>query len=163
MFNVHASGGPDMLKAAVAGAHEEAAIRKIPPPVILGVTVLTSLDDNAVSEIGFPLAPRELVLRFCAMVRNAGLNGVVASPLEAQNICKDCSGLTIVTPGIRPAGAGGDDQKRVSAPGAAIAAGADYIVVGRPIIKAPDPVATARAILDEARAALSARSKKTPV
>ena len=125
MFNVHASGGADMLKAAVTGAGEEAAKQKVAPPTILGVTVLTSLDENAVAEIGFPLPPRELVLRFCAMVRKAGLNGVVASPLEAEGICKTCGSLTIVTPGIRPAGAGEDDQKRKSTPGAAIAAGAD--------------------------------------
>lgn len=163
MFNVHASGGPDMLKAAVLGAGEEAAKLKTVPPTILGVTVLTSLDENAVSEIGFPLPPRELVLRFCRMVRQAGINGVVASPLEAESICKDCSGLIIVTPGIRPAGAGDDDQKRKSTPAAAIAAGADYLVVGRPIIQAPDPVAAAKAILDEAKTALSARKKKAPV
>lgn len=159
MFNVHAAGGVEMMKAAVQGAGDEAARLKLIPPVVLGVTVLTSLDEEAVREIGYQGSPPQLVLRFCGMVRQAGLNGVVASALEARDICSACrNALTIVTPGIRSASAPGDDQKRTGTPAAAIAAGADYIVVGRPILQAPDPAAAAAAMLEEANAALRARS-----
>ena len=159
MFNVHAAGGPDMLKAAVLGAADEAEKLKVAPPVVLAVTVLTSLDDQALRQIGFPRSAQELVLHLCDLAHQAGINGVVASPMEAQAIRKLYQPpFIIVTPGIRPPGAQADDQKRIATPAAAIAAGADYIVVGRPILKAPDPVAAARYILAAASEARKRRA-----
>ena len=147
MFNVHASGGSARLRAAVEGAREGASGR---PPIVLAVTVLTSLDRAALDERGIGHDPEELVVRWARMAQDAGLDGVVASAKEAAAIRTACGpGFVIVTPGIRPAWAAANDQRRIVTPAAAIASGADILVIGRPITRAGDPAAAARRILEE--------------
>ncbi len=147
MFNVHASGGAEMLRAAVDGARSAATSRA---PKILAVTVLTSLDRAALEELGLAVAPEELVVRWARMARSCNLDGVVASAKETALIRGACGpDFLIVTPGIRPAWAAGDDQKRIVTPAAAMADGADVLVVGRPVTRADDPAAAAQRILQE--------------
>jgi orotidine-5'-phosphate decarboxylase len=142
MLTVHASGGGEMLRTAV-----EAAGGRL---TVLAVTVLTSLNDQNLSEIGFSSCSADQVLRLATLAKNAGCGGVVASPLEARHLRESLGdGLTIVTPGVRPAGAGKNDQQRTATPGEAIANGASYIVVGRPITHAADPAQAALAIIAE--------------
>jgi orotidine-5'-phosphate decarboxylase len=125
---------------------------------LLAITVLTSLDEAGLSEQHIGLSPAELVLWRARLARDAGFNGVVASALEAATIRAELGdGLLIVTPGIRPAGAETADQARVVTPAEAIAAGADYLVVGRPISAAPDPLAAALAIIAEMAEARAGR------
>ena len=138
-LTVHAE--PDVLKGAVAGRGDDPRLK------ILAVTVLTSLDDAALKKSGVDIPVADLVLKRAEFAAEAGADGVVASAQEAAAIRKRLGeALTIVTPGIRPAGASADDQKRIVTPADAIAAGADYLVVGRPVVSAPDPAAAARAI-----------------
>jgi len=119
-------------------------------PKVLAVTILTSLASLDLEELGISGTPVEAVLRLARLAQSAGLDGVVASPREISAIRQACGpGFLIVTPGIRPASAATDDQARIATPGSAIAAGADYLVVGRPITGAPDPVAAADAIVAE--------------
>ncbi len=141
IINVHASGGPEMLKAAADAARDTGKI-------VIAVTVLTSMDAGSLAAIGVNATPEEQVVRLAKLTQNAGLAGVVCSPLELNAIHANCGNdfLTIV-PGIRPAGAAIGDQKRVMTPRMAAEAGASYIVVGRPITAAPDPCEAARAIL----------------
>lgn len=142
MLTVHTAGGEAMLRASV-----EAVSRDL---LLLGVTVLTSLDEVELLRIGFTGGPIENVLRLAALARDAGLRGIVASPLEI-NAIRNVGGesLKIVTPGIRPAGSEAGDQRRTLTAREAIAAGANYIVVGRPITGAEDRRAAALAILEE--------------
>ena len=152
MLNVHASGGLAMMKAALEGVREGAP--EAEEPLVLGVTLLTSLAAADLGEIGWKDSPEESVILLSRLAHSAGLNGVVASPKEAAAIRRALGpGFVIVTPGIRPAAAS-DDQARVSTPEAAIRAGADYLVVGRPITQSPDPNAAAEAILEEIARAL---------
>ena len=145
MLTVHASGGSKMLRAAA-----EAALSAEQPPLLLAVTVLTSLGDADLKEIGVAGAAQEQVLRLASLARKAGCGGVVASAQEAKALRQELGReIVIVTQGVRPAGASKDDQVRVATPVEAIAAGADYIGVGRPITGAKDPAAAARAILEE--------------
>jgi orotidine-5'-phosphate decarboxylase len=145
MLTVHASGGSKMLRAAA-----EAAAAAKRPPLVLAVTVLTSFDEADLKEIGVAAPAQEQVLRLASLARKAGCGGVIASALEAKAIRREMgSNFTIVTQGVRPAGAALDDQSRVATPAEAMAAGADYIGVGRPITRAKDPAAAARAILEE--------------
>ena len=145
MLTVHASGGSRMLKAAV-----EAASTAKRPPKVLAVTVLTSFSDADLKEVGVAGPAQGQVLRLASLAQKSGCGGVVASAREAKVIRRVLgASLTIVTPGVRPAGGPKDDQARVATPSEAIAAGADYVVVGRPITGAKDPVAAARAILEE--------------
>jgi orotidine-5'-phosphate decarboxylase len=147
MLNVHASGGAAMMRAAAEAAHDSAAARGAKPPLVIAVTVLTSMSQAALAETGVVIEMMDQVLRLAELTKEAGLDGVVASPRETAAIRRRCgAGFTIVTPGIRSASAPKDDQERTMSPGEAIAAGASYIVVGRPIIAAADPVAAARAI-----------------
>lgn len=147
MFNVHAAGGRAMLAAAVEGAREGAAEN---PPLVIAVTVLTSLDGPALSELGLPADPETLVVRWARLARDAGLNGVVASALEASAIRETCGDdFLIVTPGIRPSWSATGDQKRIMTPAEAVAAGADVLVIGRPVTGASDPREAAGRILDE--------------
>ncbi len=156
IFNVHALGGLDMMKAAAESAREAAARSGRPQPVLLAVTVLTSMDEESLRhelKIGRSL-PRT-VSHFAGMAQRAGLDGVVASPREIVLLRRAVRGkFIILTPGVRPAGSGRDDQKRVMTPGEAIAAGADYIVVGRPVLKAVDRSEAARRIVGEIEAGL---------
>ena len=139
-LTVHAH--PQVMAAAVAAREQNLRI--------LAVTVLTSLNDGDLKEAGFAIGTAELAARRAAQARDIGVDGLVCSPEEVANLRRIVgAGLTLVTPGIRPAGSGADDQKRVATPAVAIAAGADYLVVGRPIIAAPDPKSAAQAIIAE--------------
>ncbi len=142
MLNLHASGGEDMLKAA---SHAKGKSKK---PILLAVTVLTSLDSSALRKIGVQKSPIAQVKSLALLAKSAGMDGVVCSPMEIKLIRKTCGKeFVIVTPGIRPAGAGRQDQKRIATPQQAISDGADYIVVGRPITDAEDPLAAAKEIV----------------
>ena len=153
MFNVHASGGPEMMRGAAAACSRVAAEIGGEPPLILGVTVLTSLDRGSLAEVtGADRPVGQAVVQLARLARDAGLAGVVCSPGEVAAVKQACGrGFLAVTPGIRPAWAArsGDDQRRVLTPAAAIAAGADYLVVGRPITAAPDPARAGRLVLQE--------------
>ena len=154
IVNVHASGGRAMLKAAAEAATKAAKDFAVARPLIIGVTVLTSLDRRALeTEVGVPGTVEAHVLRLAEHARAAGLDGCVASPQEIRLLRTTLGrAWVIVTPGIRPTERG-DDQMRTATPAAAVGAGADYLVVGRPITAAPDPVAAARAIVQEISAA----------
>jgi orotidine-5'-phosphate decarboxylase len=152
MLNVHASGGVQMMRAAAESAAQAAREFGVTRPICLGVTVLTSLDRRALErEIGVPASVDAHVLRLAEAAREGGLDGCVASPQEIRRVRLALGPrFAIVTPGIRPAAAPAeDDQKRVATPRAALDAGADYLVVGRPITAARDPKAAAAAILAE--------------
>lgn len=152
LITVHAGGGRDMLRAAVAGARS--AVGSAGGARILAVTVLTSMDAADAAEVGLAGAVESLVMRRAALAADAGCDGVVASPHEVERLREIVPpGFLIVTPGVRPAGAAAGDQKRVMTPEAARAAGADLVVCGRPIRDALDPAAAARAIAAELRGA----------
>lgn len=146
MLTIHTSGGGEMMRAAVAAQQ-----KTNPQLLILGVTVLTSTDAAGLNETGVSAAPEEQVARLGQLAANAGVKGLVCSPLEVAMLRgKLPADMQLITPGIRPASeAGKDDQKRVMTPAAAARAGSTYIVVGRPILQAADPAAAARAILAE--------------
>jgi len=145
MLTVHAAGGGKMLRAA-----SEAAQKLNPELLVLAVTVLTSLDDTALGTIGIREAVQDHVLRMAALALANGCKGVVSSAQECAALREEFGrDFAIVTPGVRPAGSGHDDQARVVTPAEAIAAGATHIVVGRPITEATDPAAEARAILGQ--------------
>jgi orotidine-5'-phosphate decarboxylase len=142
MVNVHAQGGPAMLDAA----RERLAPRTV-RPLLIAVTVLTSLEASDLAAIGCPGEPAERVLLLAELARSAGLDGVVCSPQEACMLrTRFGPGLRLVTPGVRPASAARQDQRRVMTPAAAVAAGADHLVIGRPITAAADPLAALAAI-----------------
>jgi len=158
MINVHASGGVPMMQAAAKAAVDTARMARKPKPLVIGVTVLTSMDEPTLHEVGVSRPLMQHVVELARMAQKAGLDGVVASPLETREIRDTCGGdFAVVTPGIRGAAAGADknDQSRTMGPGEAIKAGSTYLVVGRPIISAPDPRAAAEAIGAEIRQALS--------
>lgn len=145
LINVHALGGFEMMRAAV---------RALPAgrsrPRLLAVTVLTSHDAASLRRVGVARSPAELVIRLARLAQRAGLDGVVASPREVAAIRRTCGkNFLIVVPGVRPLWAGRGDQARVATPAEAIRAGADYLVVGRPITAARDPRAAAKRILEE--------------
>jgi orotidine-5'-phosphate decarboxylase len=156
IVNVHASGGQEMMRAAAQAACESAEETHQTRPLVLGVTVLTSLHDRALQEeCGFAKGAQDQVVHLARQAQLAGLDGVVASPQEIQLVRQACGEKFIVlTPGIRPLSAGLDDQKRVLTPGEAMQAGADYIVVGRPIYAASNPKEAAQKILLEMQEAL---------
>lgn len=152
MVNVHASGGLDMMRAAREAADEEAAKVLQSPPLVIAVTVLTSLGESALADIGVPGTVGDQVVRLAILAQTAALDGVVASPREIAFIRAQCGErFAIVTPGIRGSGDLKGDQTRTESAQAALEAGASYIVVGRPIIAAPDPRAAAEAIANECR------------
>ena len=149
LLNVHALGGRKMMQAALEGATEGASQGR-PRPRVLAVTILTSLAAEDLEEMGIAGPPEEAVLRMARLAQSEGLDGVVASAKEVSALRRECGPrFVIVTPGIRPAGAAANDQSRTATPQAALGAGADYLVVGRPITSAPDPAAAAEAILEE--------------
>jgi len=151
MLNVHVAGGPAMLRAAVE------ANACAPRPAVLGVTVLTSVDDADLATTGVPHGARDQVLRLAALAQTCGLDGVICSPQEIAALRSRCGAdFKLVVPGIRPAGSGLGDQKRTLGPAAAIAAGADWLVIGRPITRAPDSHAAAAAIAAAIAAARAA-------
>jgi orotidine-5'-phosphate decarboxylase len=142
MLNVHAAGGAAMMRAAKAQLEQ-----KSPMPLLIAVTVLTSLDNADLAAIGCPGDTQERVASLASLAMQAGLDGVVCSPREVKELrTRLGSGPVLVTPGIRPSGAASVDQKRTMTPEEALAAGADYLVIGRPITGAPDPMAALTAI-----------------
>ena len=142
MLNVHAAGGRPMLKAARDAVAATAAEVGVPRPLLVAVTVLTSLDQAALHETGIDLDAGRHVLRLAALARDCGLDGIVCSAVEAPSM-RSAFGpdFALVTPGIRPAGSVKDDQTRIATPEMAAQGGANYLVVGRPITAAADPVA----------------------
>jgi orotidine-5'-phosphate decarboxylase len=149
MLTIHGSGGASMLKAAV-----DAAERRLS---ILAVTVLTSLKDEDLEEIGFAAGTLDQTLRMASLARSCGCDGVVTSPREVAALRKMLGeGFQIVVPGVRPAGSERNDQERIATPAQAMAAGATHLVVGRPITAAADPVAAADAIVEEMAGAVVA-------
>lgn len=152
MLTLHTCGGREMMQWAVKAQEQHA-----PELLLLGVTVLTSLSAAGLAETGATDAPEKQVVRLGQLAISSGLRGLVCSPLEIAPLRAALPGnIALVTPGIRPRAARADDQTRVMTPGEAARAGASFIVVGRPIFKAPDPVAAARAILAELGAAPAA-------
>ena len=154
IFNVHSTGGLEMMSAAANAVKEEAVRLKTKKPIVLGVTVLTSIDEKILKyELKTNAVLSEYVTHLAILSKQAGLDGVVASPLEIELIRASCGDdFKIVTPGVRPANTlkvSGDDQKRVMTPGDAVKAGADYIVVGRPIYGSDNPAMAARQIVTE--------------
>jgi len=148
IINVHAAGGRDMMRAARESAAEEALKHGVPAPMVIAVTVLTSIDQQAFnSDIGLPGAIKDRVRAWALLAKETGLDGVVCSPEEIAPVRAACGpDFKIITPGIRPAGAATGDQRRVMTPSEAVRAGADYIVIGRPVTGAPDPAAAAGAV-----------------
>jgi len=153
LLTLHASGGPEMIRAARRAAEEAAPEER---PRLLAVTVLTSLNAKLLEDtFGVAMEPAELALRLARMAKNSGADGVVCSPREAAAIREECGKeFMIVTPGIRPEGSETADQKRITTPADAILAGSDLLVVGRPITKAPDPAAAAKNILQSIEKAM---------
>lgn len=152
MINVHASGGREMLEAA-----REAVAASARPPLLIAVTVLTSLDRPRLAEVGLDVEPQAQVARLARLTQAAGLDGVVCSPQEIAVVKALGAGFLAVTPGVRPPGSAQDDQQRIATPAAAVAAGADWLVIGRPVTRASDPAA---AVADIA-ASLEGVSRKT--
>lgn len=155
IFNVHASGGTDMMKRTSEAVLETVARDSLPKPSIIAVTVLTSVDARILEQIGVNAGPEKTVVNLARLAQRSGLDGVVASPNEIRIIREavtECE-FMIVTPGIRPSDNIDDDQRRIATPEAAIRAGADYIVVGRPILNAYDPVAATVKLCEEMQAA----------
>lgn len=145
MLNVHASGGRKMMQAA-----KQAIEQSDNKPFLIAVTVLTSMDEAGLRETGVACTPAEQVRRLASLTQQCGLDGVVCSAQEAAILRADLdSDFLLVTPGIRPAGADSGDQNRILTPARAILAGADYLVIGRPITQAPDPVAALQSIQTE--------------
>ena len=148
LFNLHALGGREMMTDAA-----KALAKECPGPDrprLLAVTILTSSTESTLREIGIDHAVPDMVVRLAELAKAAGIDGVVASPLEIGLIRAACGpDFLIVTPGVRPSFAAANDQKRIMTPAEAVRAGADYLVIGRPIATAPDPVAAAEAIIDE--------------
>jgi len=151
MFNVHASGGSEMMRRTADAVGEVCVRENLRRPKVIGVTVLTSSDAGTLAETGIEAGPEQQVTRLARLAEAAGLDGVVASPLEIAAVRGSVkeSDFLIVTPGVRPAGAAMDDQRRVLTPAEAVRAGASYLVVGRAVLNAPDPVRAARAVAKE--------------
>jgi orotidine-5'-phosphate decarboxylase len=144
MFNVHASGGSEMVRRTISEVDSVCIKEKIERPMIIGVTVLTSSDANTLTETGIERSAGEHVVKLASLAANSGLNGVVASPLEVSLIRSSIPdpGFLIVTPGVRPESATYGDQKRVTTPRQAASEGSDYLVIGRPILESHDRLAT---------------------
>lgn len=148
--NVHTAGGRAMMQAAAEAAREAAEDTEAPRPLVLGVTVLTSLDDEDLATVGQLGPAGEQVVRLARLAQASGLDGVVCSAREIAALRQACGAdFVLMVPGIRPAWAAAGDQKRVMTPAQAVAAGADYLVIGRPITGADDPAAAARRIVGE--------------
>ncbi|MFH1857910.1 MAG: orotidine-5'-phosphate decarboxylase [Candidatus Omnitrophota bacterium] len=152
MMNLHIVGGGAVLREAAASVREEAAQKKLRKPILLGVTVLTHLDKEALGRLGWVAAGKleDTVVHLAKFAQENGLDGVVSSPQEIRAIRESCGeDFCIVTPGIRPSGTAVHDQKRVGSPKEALRAGADYLVIGRPILESKDPLKLIDAIVKE--------------
>jgi orotidine-5'-phosphate decarboxylase len=155
MLNVHALGGAAMMRAA-----RDALASRPKPPQLVAVTVLTSMADADLAQLGLPGGAQEVALRLARLARDCGLDGAVASAREAAMLRRECGpGFRLVTPGIRPAQSAPDDQQRIATPAVAIANGADYLVIGRPITRAPDPLAALQAINREIERAVKSKDE----
>lgn len=149
MLSVHASGGADMMEAAVRGAAAGSAAAAVPRPAVIAITVLTSMDAEALASVGVPDPPADQAAGLAALARTAGVDGIVCSPREAADMRALLGpAALVVTPGVRPTGADAGDQARTATPREAFAAGASHIVVGRPITAAGDPAAAFDALVD---------------
>ena len=155
MFNVHASGGGEMMRQTVQEVQAACSRENIPHPIIIGVTVLTSSDANTLREIGIERSAEDQVLNLTRLTAECGLDGVVASPLEVSIVraAVEDPNFVIVTPGIRPESATNDDQKRVTTPSRAASEGADYLVIGRPILRSADRLSALKQIRNDIDAA----------
>jgi len=151
MFNLHALGGSEMMRAAVAEVDGVCAREDLARPKMIAVTVLTSAAAQTLSEVGIANEAREQVLKLAQLASECGLDGVVASPQEITLIRENIGrkDFLVVTPGVRPGFATNDDQKRVMTPAQAIAAGSDHLVIGRPVLKAENPLEAVRQIIKE--------------
>jgi orotidine-5'-phosphate decarboxylase len=150
MFNVHASGSLEMMRLTVKEVERVSRQQKLRRPIMLGVTVLTSLGQEDLQRLGVEHKIADQVVRLALLTKEAGMDGVVASPHEVADIRQACGQrFVIVTPGIRPADSQRNDQQRVMTPADAVRAGVDYIVVGRPILEAKNPIMAAREIVAE--------------
>ncbi|MDT4969722.1 MAG: orotidine-5-phosphate decarboxylase [Acidobacteriota bacterium] len=156
IFNVHACGGSEMMRRTSAAVAEMADREGIARPLVIGVTVLTSADDSTLEEGGFSKGTNDQIKRMSRLAADSGLDGVVASPSDVELVREAVAhpDFVIVTPGVRPVGVANYDQRRVMTPSAAVRAGADYLVVGRAILGAPDPAAAALRIIEEMQEAL---------
>ena len=156
MLTLHTSGGREMMKKAVETARETAEKENKPLPLLLGVTVLTSLKDDDLKEIGFSSGTREQVLRLARLATEAGIEGLVCSPQEIDLLRAELGQeIKIITPGIRPAWAEAQDQKRIMTPAEAIKKGADFLVIGRPITQAQPPAEAFARVVRELEAAVN--------
>ena len=156
IFNVHASGGEEMMKRTAAAVDEVCLREELEKPSVIAVTLLTSIDENTLAQIGIAKSPRSVVAGWALLAADCGLDGVVASPQEIE-VVREAVGkrnFLIVTPGIRSMAHTKDDQRRVLSAAEAVRAGADYLVVGRPILSAADPAEAAGRIVAEIDAAL---------
>lgn len=146
--NLHALGGAEMMETAVAAVHRE--FSHVERPRLLAVTILTSSTAATLRQVGIDHSVPDMVVRLARLAKESGMDGVVASPLEIGLIREACGpDFLIVTPGVRPSFAAADDQKRIMTPSEAVCCGADYLVIGRPIAKAADPVQAAEYIAAE--------------
>lgn len=149
MLTIHTSGGSEMMRAAEKSAQDTAAKLGRPAPLVLGVTVLTSMDSNAIAEVGYPANVAQQVARLAKLASTSGLRGLVCSPLEVVELRRLLPrAIQLVTPGIRPVDSASDDQKRTLTPPEALAAGADWLVIGRPIYSAKEPRRAVEQILE---------------
>jgi orotidine-5'-phosphate decarboxylase len=151
IFNIHASGGGEMMQRTSDAVSECAGREGFPRPSVIAVTLLTSSDAIELNQVGIASTPDDQTVRLARLAGDNGMDGVVASPQDISRVrhAVTRSDFLIVTPGVRPAGVDTNDQKRIMSPGEAIRAGADYLVVGRPILTAADPVAAAENIIRE--------------
>jgi orotidine-5'-phosphate decarboxylase len=164
MFNVHALGGSEMMLRTREAVIEVSERERLKRPLILGVTALTSADSAALKEVCIDCEPETLVSRLARLSAESGLDGVVASPREVRLVRESvrAKGFLVVTPGVRPAGSATDDQRRTMTPAQAIEAGADYLVMGRAILNAPDAERAVTTILEEMERAYAERSGQEP-
>lgn len=150
IMTIHTAGGPAMMKAAADAATDAAKNVGCKRPIIVGVTILTSLDENDLEKVGYQNNVADQVVRLAMLAKESGLDGVVCSPHEISLLKSACGkDFKLVVPGIRPEGSPKGDQKRVMTPHQAVSLGADYLVIGRPITQADDPVLSAKSIADE--------------
>lgn len=150
MLNVHALGGLKMMQKAAEAVKSEAKKKGVDKPLLIAVTILTSMNEEALSEAGIATPLADEVRRLALLAKKAGLDGVVASPMEIRLIKEACGeDFLVVTPGVRPSFAAKNDQKRVMTPAEAVKAGADYLVIGRPITAASDPESAVKRIVEE--------------
>ncbi|MGB4703845.1 MAG: orotidine-5'-phosphate decarboxylase [Candidatus Saccharicenans sp.] len=155
MLTLHTSGGREMMSKAVESARETAEKEGKPVPLLLGVTVLTSLSDSDLEEIGYRLDSKNQVLRLARLAVDSGLQAIVCSPQEIELLRSELgSEIKLITPGIRPAWAEAQDQKRIMTPAEAISKGADFLVIGRPITQAPVPQEAFSRVVEELKASV---------